>query len=81
MIPTYLTELAFCLFVIFHVFQEGKTKQKEDRRKSEAAIMTATSVDPNNLRVTDEKAAQESEILHGRIIPIYIVKENDCIEA
>ena len=29
LMPSYLTEIFFCLFVLFHVFVEGRTKQRE----------------------------------------------------
>lgn len=29
LVPTYLTEIFFCLFVLFHIFVEGRTKQDE----------------------------------------------------
>lgn len=34
LIPSYVTELFFCLFVIFHIFLEGKTNLKDERRTS-----------------------------------------------
>jgi len=29
LIPSYFTEIFFCLFVLFHIFVEGKTKYDE----------------------------------------------------
>ena len=34
LVPSYLTEIFFCLFVIFHVFVEGKSKETEKVRNT-----------------------------------------------
>ena len=39
--PSYLTEIFFCLFVIFHVFVEGSTKETEKVRNKSQNMLSS----------------------------------------
>lgn len=41
LVPSYLTEIFFCLFVIFHVFVEGSTKETEKVRNKSQNLLSS----------------------------------------
>ena len=74
LIPSYITEVCFSLFVIYHVFVEGKTKEESDRRQDVKRNASAVTT------VLDSSIVQKSESrLMKRRIPVYIVQDQDFI--
>jgi len=78
LIPSYVTELAFCLFVVFHIFIEGKTKYVEAQSGDSSSTLKLTSqISVDSLYAHETRAGSHRE----RKIPVYIVRESDCLDA
>ena len=50
LLPSYLTEIFFCLFVIYHIVVEGKTKISDER---DASVVRSRQSSSNNFLLSD----------------------------
>lgn len=89
LIPSYLTEIFFCLFVIFHVFVEGKSKETEKVRNSSQMVQGSTQNEGPCLSegltgcTNSLHNSQRQQLFRVNLslssIPVYIVKDADCM--
>ena len=96
LVPSYLTEIFFCLFVIFHVFIEGKSKDADKVKTSSAsqhqiqhhqvASQAQNATDIGHSLTGDGLVAHAANsamvavaIESDTTIPVYIVKDADCL--
>lgn len=95
LIPSYLTEIFFCLFVIFHVFVEGKTNDAEKVRSASLQSPRNIAQNENHQQCLSEGLTGVSNSMHHSLcqqhhvllgmnqtdtsIPVYIVKDADCL--